>query len=38
MGILANSALNQRYGLDFQDPMAKFEVGTYGRLAESYTN
>ena len=38
MGILANSALNQRYGLDFQDPMARFEVGTYGRLAESYTD
>lgn len=38
MGILANSALNERYGLNFQDPMAKFEVGTYGRLAESYTN
>ena len=38
MGILANNALNQRYGLNFQDPMARFEVGTYGRLAESYTD
>ena len=38
MGVLANSALNNRYGLHFQDPMARFEVGTYGRLAESYTD
>ena len=38
MGILANNALNQRYGLNFQDPIVNFEVGTYGRSVESYTN
>lgn len=37
-GILANSALNQRYGLNFQDPADRFEIGTYSRLSESYTN
>ena len=38
MGILANSALNQRYGLNFQDPMISFEAGRYGKLSESYTD
>ena len=38
MGILANNTINQRYGLKFQDPLSRFNVGAHGSLAESYTN
>jgi hypothetical protein len=38
IGIVANSALTQRYGLDLQDPFSSFEVRNYARFAESYIN
>tara|TARA_A100001035_G_scaffold248321_1_gene218363 strand:- start:215 stop:685 length:471 start_codon:yes stop_codon:yes gene_type:complete len=38
IAFLADTALTQRYGLDYQNPFTMFEMGRYYRVADSYKN